>query len=295
MKIKRIASESEMLQKKVAAYARVSTEKEEQESSYETQVEYYTDYIKRRRSWEFAGIYSDHGISGVSAEKRPGFMKMVEDAQMGKIQLILVRSISRFARNASEAQKYVKLLKDCKTEIRFEREGISSFDPASDMAFNMLAAVAQEESRAASERIKWANERRAEQGIHRIGSGRMLGYDEVGGILTPNKDAWIVKLIFEMYANGSTLTGIIECLNEKNVVGIRSGRPLRPCTLHKMLRNVIYVGDRELQKQAHCNFLTKKPDNQPFVTRYFQNTHEGIIDRETWERVRARTGKKVRG
>ena len=157
MNIRRIAPK--IAQKKVAAYARVSTLSEEQEESYETQVKYYTSMIEATEGWGFVGIYADQGITGTSAAKRPQFLRMLEDAREGKMNLILCKSISRFSRNFAEAEKYVHELKSINVEIRFEKEGISSFDPGSDLIFSLMAAMAQEESRSISENVKWSYRR----------------------------------------------------------------------------------------------------------------------------------------
>ena len=208
--------------KRVAAYARVSTLTEAQEESYETQVHYYTDLIQSTEGWALAGIYADQGITGTSAAKRPEFLRMIEDAEAGKIDIILCKSVSRLSRNFAEAQKYVHALKAINVEVRFEKEGISSFDPSSDMIFSTMAAVAQEESRSISDNVKWGNKRRMEMGIRHVGSNHMLGYDEMNGKLTPNDDAWIVRLMFEEYAAGVAPTVILQHLREKGARRMRS-------------------------------------------------------------------------
>ena len=187
---------------RVAAYARVSTLTEEQESSYESQVEYFTTLIRNNPNWEFVEVYADQGKSGLRASKRPNFLRMIEDAKAGKIDIILVKSISRFGRNSLEAQEFAHLLKEYDVEVRFEREELSTFDPQAEMVFNFLTAVAEEESRSIRENTIWTYRRLAEQGIRHIGNNRVLGYDEVDGVLTPNDQAWIPKLIFERFAEG---------------------------------------------------------------------------------------------
>jgi DNA invertase Pin-like site-specific DNA recombinase len=264
MIIRKIPPKTNINKKRVAAYARVSTLSEEQAESYETQVNYYTNYIKNNENWEFVKVYSDKGISGLSAEKRLGFMSMIEDAKNKKMDLILVKSISRFARNVVEAQKYLRELKMFDVEVKFERENISSFDQTADMTFNMLAAVAQEESRAISERVKWANNKRAEQGIRRLGNGKIIGYDEIDGILTPNKDSWLVVEVFKKYVQGETYKLIVECINKKlnyNLLTI----PI----VRYMLKNEVYVGDRLIQKIPPQNYITKRPDKNTSYKSYY--------------------------
>lgn len=158
--------------------------------------------INHTSTWQPVKVYADEGFSGVLAEKRLGFMAMMVDARGNLIDIILVKSISRFARNAKEAQRYVHELKNLGVEVRFEREGISSMDGSAEMAFSMLAVAAQEESRSISENMKWSLRKHVEQGIRHLGSSRILGYNELNGVLVPNQDAWIVRVIFKDYAAG---------------------------------------------------------------------------------------------
>ena len=281
MKVRRIAPKQQFRQKRVAAYARVSTLKEEQEESFETQVAYYTSLIEKNADWEFAGIFSDQGFSGVSAEKRPGFQKMIKSADNGDIDLILVKSISRFARNAIEAQEYLRMLKNLNVEVRFERERLSSFDQTAEMTFNMLAAMAQEESHAISRRMRWSLDKRAEKGERKI--ARVFGYDVKNGELMPNRDAKVVKEIFKLYSEGYSTSEISEILVKKH------GTEISYSTVTKILKNEIYVGDRHIQKNAPQNYLTKKPDDTvSYDSYYVKDNHEGIVSRELWEKVQER-------
>ena len=175
MRVRKVCSEREQRKLNVAAYARVSTLSEEQDESFETQVEYYTTLISNTEAWNLVDIYADHGKSGLSADKRPGFQRMFRDAMAGKIDKILVKSISRFGRNSLEAETYVHKLKEKGVEVFFEREGISSFNPQSDMVFSFLAAVTQEESKSISQNIRWTYEKLAEKGIRHLGNNRVLG------------------------------------------------------------------------------------------------------------------------
>ena len=281
--------ERKVANKRVAAYARVSTLTEAQEESYETQVAYYEHMITGTEGWEFAGVYADKGITGTSAAKRPGFLQMIEDAKAGRIDIILCKSISRLSRNFAEAQKYVHALKAIHVEIRFEKEGISSFDPSSDLIFGTMAAVSQEESRSISVNVKWANKKLLEQGIRHVGSNHMLGYDEIKGKLTPNQDAWIVKLIFEEYAAGVAPAEILCHLKERGAQRMRSQRAFTWSAALRILQNEAYVGDRLLQKTPPQNYLTKKPDpNEAYESKYIYNDHEGIISPAVWDAVRER-------
>ena len=289
MEIIRIENQKERKKPRVAAYARVSTLTEEQASSYEGQVAHFDTLIKSNPNWEFAGVYADHGKSGLSAEKRPGFLQMIEDAKAGKIDVILVKSISRFARNSLEAQEFARILKEYDVEVRFEREGMSTFDAQSEMVFNFLTAVAEEESRSISENSILAHKHRAEMGIRHIGSNHVLGYDEIDGVLVPNEQAWIPRLIFERFAEGKCYEEIADELEEKGAERLRCGTRFAATQLLRTLKNEIYVGDRLLQKQAPRDYKTKKPKKGvAYESFYIEDDHEGIVDRELWNAVQER-------
>lgn len=287
MKVTKIEKKA-VSKKRVAAYARVSTLYEEQEYSYETQVNYYTQYIKSRRDWKFVKVYTDYGRSGSQANKRPGFLEMIEDVKAHKIDLILVKSISRFARNAKEAQEYVIILKENNTEVFFDRENLSSNDPTAEMIFNMLAAMAQEEIRSISEKVRWTNERFLEQGIRKLGSKHVLGYEEVDGVLRPSKDAWIVKQVFDDIDSGMSINETANHINELGARTLRNEQEFKASDIKRMIQTVIYKGDRHLQQRPPLNYLTHKPDETiKYSSKYIENDHEAIVDREQWERVQA--------
>jgi len=289
MIIRRIESRIEQRRKRVGAYARVSTDKAAQEESFETQCRYYETFIRSNPQWDYIRVYADTGKSGTSVNKRVGFQQMLEDARKGKVDIIYCKSISRFARNVADAQRYARELKGLGVEVRFEREVLSTFDSSADIIFNILAAVAQEESRSISENTKWAYQKNAEKGIRRLGNNRVLGYDvEEAGELVPNKDAWIIRLIFEMYAADATFREITQALNDRGAKRMRSKKPFSTSAVQRILDNEIYVGDRLLQKKASCDYLTKRPDGLPYADYYIADDHKAIVDRDTWEMVRAR-------
>ena len=293
MRIIKVVHEMNNPKKNVAAYARVSTLSEEQEESFETQVSYFTSFIESVEHWNFAGVYADHGKSGLSAENRPEFMRMIADAMDGKIDIIFVTSISRFGRNSLEAQTYVHKLKEKGVEVRFERERISSFNPQADLVFNFLVAVAQEESRSISENVRWTYERLAEQGIRHLGNNHVLGYDEIQGVLTPNKDAPIVEWIFQAYAAGMNYNKIRNVLAENKVKTLRGKDTFSRGAIRAILKNEIYKGDRQIQKQPPRDLLTHKPDlTQSYCSYYVENDHDSIVSREVWEKARERREKK---
>lgn len=175
---------------------------------------------------------------------------MIQDALEGKIDLILVKSISRFSRNLVECQSYAAQLKDKGVEVRFEREGISSFDPTSGFIFSLLSAVAQDESRSISENIKWGYQKRFERGEYRLGSNRILGYDAdpITKKLVPNRDAWIVRLAFERFVQGVPYQKIAAELNAKGAKRLRGQTPLSVSAIQHMVSNETYAGDKLLRK-----------------------------------------------
>ena len=270
--------------KKVAAYARVSTYTFEQEESFESQVAYYTDLITNNPDYELVEVYADQGISGTQAKTRPNFMRMIEDALNGKIDIIYCKSVSRFARNAAECQEIVRNLKAHKVEVVFEKEQLSSFNPMSEMVFNFMTIIAQEESRSISENTVWALDKLAEKGIRRIGSNAVFGYKEVDGVLTPNEYAPAVRMIFEEYAQGTRVKDILKYLDQMGVVKLYSRTKMTSEDIRRMLKNEIYKGDRLIQKEPHPNYITKKPDyTKEFKQYYVEDAHEAIVSKELWE------------
>ena len=234
-------------------------------------------------------VYADEGFSGVLAEKRPGFMSMMSDAREKKVDIILVKSISRFARNVKEAQRFVHELKGLGIEVRFERENISSLDGSAEMAFSMLAVAAQEESRSISENMKWSLRKHAEQGIRHLGSNRILGYDEIYGSFTPNQDAWIIRVIFEDFVAGLYPIEIRRHLEDIGAEDSRSGRIPGEGNLRKILGNEVYVGDRMIQKGPVRDLITKQPDlSKPYTSYYLTDDHEPIVSRQLFEQAKAR-------
>jgi len=275
---------------RAAAYCRVSTGKDAQQESFETQKNYYTELIASEPSWKLVNIYADEGCSGTGTGHRPQFMQMMEDAKTGKIDIVLVKSISRFARNAADCQKYTRKLKTYGVEVRFERDGISNMDPSADFIFSMLAVVAQEESRSISENVRWRYEKNFEKGVYHMGNNRLLGYDMgEDGRLIPNGDAWIIRKMFEGYAAGMNLKEICDELDAAGAKRLRSDKPFTPVTVSRVLRNESYVGDLRMQEQAPTDYLTKKPvENTEYTTYLVKDEHEGIVSRELWNAVQER-------
>ena len=190
--------------RKVAAYARVSTDHEDQQNSYEAQCDYYTTYIQGNDEWEFAGIYADEGISGTSTKRREGFNRMVEDALAGKIGLILTKSVSRFARNTVDSLTTIRKLKEHGTEVYFEKENIWTFDSKGELLISIMSSLAQEESRSISLNVTWGQRKRFADGKATVPFGRFLGYDrgEHGELVINEEEADTVRIIYAEFVAG---------------------------------------------------------------------------------------------
>ena len=284
MQITRIPAQRENKKTRIAVYCRVSTKMEEQEDSLETQQAAYTDLISMRSDWELVGIYSD-SLSGLSAEKRPEFMRMVNEALEGKIDRILCKSVSRFSRNVAECKKYTDMLKLKNVIVEFEKEHISTADTTSAFLFSLMSAIAENESRSISENIRWGYRERFKRGEYNLGNNRILGYDCVDGKLVPNQDADTIRLIYTMFLQGSNVEEIIRKLTGMGVM-TRNDTPLGRNGILYILRNEAYKGDKQLQKRPPKNFITKKPDPTiPFESKYLENDHEAIVSRSVWDAV----------
>ena len=209
----------------------------------------------------------------------------IRDALNGKVDYILVKSISRFSRNIVDCQKYANLLHGNGVDIHFDKENLDTAEPSCSMMFSFLSAIAQDESRSISENVRWGYRERFKRGEYNLGNNRILGYDCVDGKLVPNQDADAVRMIFQMYIEGKSIEEIRRLLTD---YGIRTkkGQPLAHNNIMYILQNETYMGDKLLQKQPPKNFLTKKPDERaPYESNYLENDHEAIVDRKTWDTV----------
>jgi DNA invertase Pin-like site-specific DNA recombinase len=286
MKVSYRKSIRESRKTRTAAYCRVSTNRADQEDSFEVQKEYYDKYIQSNPDWEYVGIYSDNGISGTDAKKRPGFMQMVQDAVDGKIDLILVKSISRFSRNVVDCKHYVDLLHGNGVDILFEKEGLSTKDPTAFLMFGLMAVIAQSESESISKNMKWRYQQAFEQGKYSLGNNHILGYStKHDGTIYINDDAWIVRKIFQMFLAGKSYSAIASAVNAAGGHSV-TGRPMTAETVRGILKNETFVGDKLLQKRPPKNFLTHKPDpSVDYDSFYITDGHPAIIDRDTWDQV----------
>lgn len=205
--------------RKVAGYARVSTDMEDQQTSYAAQCDYYTTYIQSREDWEFVGLYSDEGISATSTRRREGFNKMVEDALDGKIDLIITKSVSRFARNTVDSLSTIRRLKDNGTECYFEKENIWTFDARGELLITIMSSLAQEESRSISENCTWGMRKRFADGKVTVPFGRFLGYDrgEDGNLVVNQGQAMTVRKIYGLFLQGRSPHQIAKLLTEQGI------------------------------------------------------------------------------
>src|SRR5690606_174246 len=236
--------------RRVAGYARVSTDNEEQLTSYEAQVDYYTNYIKGRDDWEFAGLYTDEGISATNTKKREGFNRMVADALAGRIDLIVTKSVSRFARNTVDSLTTVRQLKDKGVEIFFEKENIWTFDSKGELLITIMSSLAQEESRSISENVTWGQRKRFADGKVTVPFNRFLGYDrgEDGNLIVNPEQAATVKLIYSLFLQGMTPFGIASKMTADGVLSPGGKERWNAGSVRSILTNEKYRGDALLQK-----------------------------------------------
>jgi len=275
--------------RKVAAYARVSTDSDEQYSSYEAQVKYYKEFIQERIDWDYVNVYADEGISGTSTKRRASFNLMIKDALEGKINLIITKSISRFARNTLDTITHIRKLKTAGVEVYFEKENLWTFDSKSEMVLSMLAAIAQEESRSISENVKMGIRWGYKEGKVKMPYKNFLGYDKVDGKIVINKnEAEIVKLIYRLFLrDGWSRSAIAEFLNNNNYSKPSKKTAWTTLNITSILTNEKYKGDALLQKGYVENYLdhTVKKNNGVLTQYYVENSHPGIIDKEEWNLV----------
>jgi len=276
--------------KRVAAYCRVSTDEDAQATSYELQVQHYTEYISTHEGWVFAGIYADEGISGTQVKHREQFKKMIEDCKNGQIDLVVTKSISRFARNAVDCITTIRDLKALKNpvEIFFEKERLSSLDEKMDMFLGMMASFAQEESRSISANIRWAIRNRMKNGTQKISTSSLLGYDtdEDGNMVIIETEANIVRIIFKSFVTGVHPKLIATRLNS---FGMRTvlGNTWTSSAVRNILRNEKYCGDVLMQKTITIDYLThaSKVNEGEAEQYYIADHHVPIVSREIWDKA----------
>ena len=274
-------STKSLKQRKVAAYARVSTEKDTMLHSLSAQVSYYSKLIQSNPSWRYCGVYSDNGLTGTK-ESRPEFQRLLKDCLDGKIDMIITKSISRFSRNTVVLLEKVRMLKDKGIDIYFEEQNIHTMSNEGELMLTLLASFAQAESKSVSDNCKWRIHSAYKEG-EQINIRRLFGYHVKKGILTINPDeAKIVQEIFTQYANGTSALELARTLNEQGTTGNWTDRRIR-----KILHNEKYMGDTLLQKRFVNNHLDKKLiTNQGELPQYYvRNSHPAIITRELFAKV----------
>ena len=283
--------------KRVCAYARVSTDTEEQLTSYSSQISYYTEKIKSNPDWEFVGIYADEGISGTQAKNRTEFLRMIEDAKKGKIDIVIAKSISRFARNTVDTLNYVRLLREYNVNVYFEKENINTLDMDSEMFLTFYSAFAQAESESISMNIKLGYKAKMKRG-EACGKADCYGFDwnkETQELEINEEQAEVVRMIFNWYINGK---GVFIISKELNELGIKTakGRKWTHTTVRGLINNEKYVGDLKSQKYFVENPITHKTrvnrgEKDIYVVK---NHHDPIITREVWEKACELTEKRKR-
>ena len=274
---------------KVASYCRVSTDKEDQANSFESQQQYFQEYIARNPDWELYSIYADEGTSGTSTRKRIQFNRMIQDAHEGKFQLILTKEVSRFSRNIVDTLSYTRELKRIGVAVEFVTDHINTMDGDGELRLSIMATMAQDESRKTSNRVVWGQTRQMEKGV--VFGRSLMGYDVKDGKLSIEPEgAELIRLIFQKYAVEQV--GTAEIVRFLNREGYRTyhGGVWKSSAIIKILKNEKYVGDLVQKKTYTPDYLThEKRSNRGQVPQiHIENHHEPIISREVWDLAQKR-------
>ena len=274
---------------RVCAYCRVSTDMDTQALSYELQVQNYTDYIRGNDEWQFAGIYADRGISGTSLKHRDEFNRMIEDCKAGKIDLIITKSVSRFARNTVDSLTTIRSLKEHNVECYFEKENIWTLDSKGELLITIMSSLAQEESRSISENVTWGQRKRFADGKVSLPYSHFLGYRKGDNGLPEivPEEAETVRWIYSLFLSGKTTGSIASLLTREGIPTPAGKKKWAASTVESILKNEKYKGDALLQKAFTVDFLTKKQKkNEGEVPQYYvENSHPAIIDPAEWKLV----------
>ena len=277
------------VRRKVAGYARVSTDSDEQFTSYEAQVDYYTRFIQSHADWEFVKVYTDEGISGLNTKNREGFNQMVKDALAGRIDLIVTKSVSRFARNTVDSLVTIRKLKDAGCECYFEKENIYTFDGKGELLLTIMSSLAQEESRSISENVTWGQRKRFADGKVSMPYKQFLGYEK-GPDGLPKvvpEQAETVRYIFDLFLSGLTTFGVAKQLTAEGIPTPAGKQKWQASTVESILTNEKYKGDARLQKRFTVDFLQKKMKvNEGEVPQYYvEQSHEAIVSPTLFDQV----------
>lgn len=283
---------------RVAAYCRVSTDSDEQATSYETQIEHYTNYIQMHPGWRFAGIYADEGISGTNTKNRSEFNRLIEDCLAGNIDMVVTKSVSRFARNTLDCLKYIRKLKEKSIAVFFEKENINTLDAKGEVLLTIMASLAQQESQSLSQNVKLGVQYRFQKGEVRVNTNRFLGYDkdENGKLVINPEEAEVVKRIFREFLEGWSYQSIGDHLAADGIKTAAGSTYWRGSTVRKMLQNEKYMGDALLQKTVTTDFLNKKRAiNNGLAPQYYvENDHEAIIPKDIFMNVQEEMQRRSR-
>lgn len=286
-------------QLRVAAYCRVSTEEEEQQSSYEAQCHYYTDKIMTNSDWTMAGIFADEGITGTSARKRPEFLRMIRLCRQKKIDLVLTKSISRFARNTVDCLDYVRALRALGIAVIFEKENINTLESDSEMLITLLGAFAQAESESISANVRWGKRQAMREGKVSIQYKKLYAFrrGENGEPEVIPEQAEVVRQIFRQYLAGASLRMIGESLESGQIPNVTGGAAWSISAIRSILTNEKYCGDVLLQKTYVRDCISKQVvRNTGQLPMYLvRNNHQGIVDRKTFDAVQTEMARRSAG
>lgn len=276
-------------QLRVAAYCRVSTEQEEQQNSYQVQIAYYTDLINRKKEWSLVKVFADEGISGTQAKKRPEFLKMIRMCRNKKIDLVITKSISRFARNTVDCLEYVRQLKDLGIGVIFEKESINTLTMTSEFMIALYGSFAQAESESISKNVSWGKQKAYAEGKVAFQYKHLLGYKK-GANGKPEivpEEAETVRMIYDLFLDGLSFTRIKKTLESRNLPTATGKKIWSESNIKSILKNEKYVGDALLQKTFTVDCITKKvqKNNGERPMYLVTNHHDPIIDRDTFNRV----------
>ncbi len=293
------AAQASKRQLRVAAYCRVSTDDEEQLTSYEAQKNYYTDKIMTNKEWTMAGIFADEGITGTSARKRPEFLRMIRQCKQGKIDIILTKSISRFARNTVDCLNYIRALKELGIAVIFEKENINTLEADSEILITMLGAFAQSESESISSNVRWGKRQAMKEGKATIQYKYLYGYRK-GADGKPEiipEQAEVVRRIYDLFLSGTSIRDIKEYLEQNNIRNVDGEVKWARNAINSILTNEKYCGDVLLQKTYIDDCINKKvKKNTGQLPMYLvQNHHEGIISREIFDAAQAELARRNAG
>ena len=284
----KFTSPGRLRRKKVCAYARVSSGKDAMLHSLSAQISYYSKMIQRNPGWEYCGVYADEDLTGTKSD-RENFQRLIDDCREGKIDIVITKSISRFARNTVTLLETIRELRDIGVAVLFEEQNIDTMTAEGELLLTLLAAFAQAESLSASENMKWRYRQGFENG-EVMGVRRLFGYEIEKGVFTIDEErAQIIRDIFERFNSGESMESIARSMREEGITGIHGGTILEP-SIRSFLTQEKYTGNALMQKWYVNNHLEKKvlPNRGELPKYYAEGTHDAIIDMKTFEKAQDR-------